>query len=225
MPYQLQWYDGKPTPWHAGKVVCVGRNYADHAKELNNPIPDKPLLFIKPSTAIADIEQPLTLPSGQGEVHYEAEIALLVGETIRNVSPQEALKNMVGAGIALDLTLRDLQSELKQKGHPWEIAKAFDGSAPLSGFVPCETMGEEPVGIELIINGETRQKGFSDLMLTPIAELISYISHIFTLEPGDIILTGTPAGVGPLNPGDKYSMHLLGKDGEARHSVTGCVQV
>lgn len=224
MPYALQWYDGKATPWHAGKIVCVGRNYADHAKELNNPIPDKPLLFLKPATSLVDIQSPLSLPEQQGEVHYEAEIALLVGETIRNVTPDNAFKNMVGVGIALDLTLRDLQSELKKKGHPWEIAKAFDGSAPVSGFVPCETVGEEPIGIELTINGELRQSGSSDMMLTPIAELISYISHIFTLEPGDIILTGTPAGVGALNPGDEFSLRLLGHDGEPRHCVTGCVQ-
>ena len=131
---------------------------------------------------------------------------------------------VVGAGIALDLTLRDLQSKLKEKGHPWEVAKAFDASAPLSGFVPCEMMGDEPVGIEFEVNGELRQKGSSDMMLTSIPDLISYISHIFTLEAGDVILTGTPAGVGPLKGGDEFRASLLGKDGEARLTVTGCVQ-
>ncbi len=224
MPFTLNWADRKHTPWCLGKIVCVGRNYADHAKELDNPIPTEPLLFIKPSSAGADIEQALVLPEGKGEVHHEAEIALLVGDTISKVSVENALDNIVGAGIGLDLTLRDLQSQLKQKGHPWEVAKAFDGSSPLSGFVPCANMGENPIGIEFEVNGELRQKGDSDMMLTPVAELISYISQIFTLEAGDIILTGTPAGVGPLVAGDQFTARLLGQDESLKLSVTGCIQ-
>jgi 2-keto-4-pentenoate hydratase/2-oxohepta-3-ene-1,7-dioic acid hydratase in catechol pathway len=224
MSYSLYWADRKSTPWSLGKIVCVGRNYAEHAKELNNPIPTEPLLFIKPATAAVDIEKPFSLPTDKGECHHEAEIAILVGDTISKVTPEDAMQNVVGAGIALDLTLRDLQSKLKEKGHPWEVAKAFDASAPLSGFVPCEMMGDEPVGIEFEVNGELRQKGDTSMMLTSIPELISYISHIFTLEAGDVILTGTPAGVGPLKEGDEFRANLLGRDGETRLTVTGCIQ-
>lgn len=222
MAFQLHWSDQKPTPWTLGKIVCIGRNYAEHAKELNNPVPAKPLLFIKPATAACDIAGPLQLPSGQGECHHEAEIALLVGDRISRVSPEQALEGIVGAGLALDLTLRDLQSQLKEKGHPWEVAKAFDGSAPLSGFVALERLDATPLSVALEVNGTLRQQGSSDQMITPFAELVSIISQSFTLEPGDVILTGTPAGVAALAAGDRYQLTL----GDARQTllqVTGAV--
>ncbi|WP_086479854.1 fumarylacetoacetate hydrolase family protein [Oceanospirillum sanctuarii] len=223
MAFNLQWADNKPTPWNLGKIVCIGRNYAEHAKELNNPIPAKPLLFIKPATAAVDISKPLVLPEGQGECHHEAEIALLVGDTISKVSPENAMTNIVGVGLALDLTLRDLQSQLKEKGHPWEVSKAFDGSAPLSGFIPCEPVCDEHLEISLSVNDQLRQQGSCDQMITPVAELVSFISQIFTLEAGDVILTGTPAGVAALNPGDRFEMALKNQRQEVHLQVAGSV--
>lgn len=223
MAFTLQWADNKPTPWNLGKIVCIGRNYAEHAKELNNPIPAKPLLFIKPSTAAVDITRPLVLPQGQGECHHEAEIALLIGDTLTKVTPEEAMTKVVGVGLALDLTLRDLQSQLKEKGHPWEVSKAFDGSAPLSGFVPCQPDCDEHLQICLEVNGQLRQQGSCDQMITPVAELVSFISQIFTLEAGDVVLTGTPAGVAALNPGDRFRMSLTNEQQEIRLELDGSV--
>lgn len=222
MAFNLQWADSKPTPWNLGKIVCIGRNYAEHAKELNNPIPAKPLLFIKPSTAAVDITTPLVLPEGLGECHHEAEIALLVGDTICKVSPEDAMTNIVGVGLALDLTLRDLQSQLKEKGHPWEVSKAFDGSAPLSGFIPCEPVCDEHLEIRLSVNDQLRQQGSCDQMITPVAELVSFISQIFTLEAGDVVLTGTPAGVAALKKSDHFEMSLRNKQ-ETLIKVSGSV--
>jgi len=223
MAFNLQWADNKPTPWTLGKIVCIGRNYVEHAKELNNPVPAKPLLFIKPATAAVDITRPLVLPEGQGECHHEAEISLLVGDTISKVSPEEAMTNIVGVGLALDLTLRDLQSQLKEKGHPWEVSKAFDGSAPLSGFIPCEPSCEQFLEIHLDVNGQQRQQGNTEQMITPVAELVSFISHIFTLEAGDVILTGTPAGVAALKPGDHFEMALKKQNKQVQLEVAGVV--
>lgn len=224
MPFTLHWADQKRTPWNLGKIVCIGRNYADHAKELNNPIPTEPLLFIKPSTAAVDITQPFALPQGKGECHHEAEIALLVGDTISKVSPKDAMQHIVGVGLALDLTLRDLQSKLKEKGHPWEVSKAFDASAPLSGFLPIESSLPASLTISLRVNGQLRQQGNSGMMLTSFPELVSYISQIFTLEAGDVILTGTPAGVAALHEDDQFELSLHDHTEQLLLSVTGLVK-
>ncbi len=204
--------DNAPCNLPVGKVVCVGRNYAEHAKELNNPVPDAPILFLKPSTAIQPLHQPITWPAEFGGCHHELEVAILIGKRASKVSAAEAGGCIAGVGLGLDLTLRELQNQLKAKGHPWELAKAFDGSCPLGAFVhPAEFPDLRHIALELKINGETRQKGNTSDMLTPIVELIAYISRYFSLVPGDVILTGTPAGVGPLKVGDLLTLSLDGR--------------
>ena len=136
MRFVPQFTDGQEFPHALGKVICVGRNYAEHAKELDNPVPSEPLLFIKPATSVVDLTKPLDPPFSRGDVHYEVELALLVGETLTHATQDEAERAIAGIGLAMDLTLRDVQTKLKEKGHPWEIAKAFDGACPLSPFLP-----------------------------------------------------------------------------------------
>lgn len=194
-----------------GKIVCVGRNYAEHAAELNNPVPEQPLLFIKPVTCAVPMDQPLQLPQGRGEVHYETEIALLIGQPLQQATAEQAMEALAGVGLALDLTLRGLQSELKKQGHPWERAKAWDGACPLSEFVPASRVDDwSALALSLSINGELRQQGSAAQMLTPIAQLLSHISETFTLLPGDVVITGTPAGVGVLASGDQLQLSLQG---------------
>lgn len=205
------WLDGNLINLPCGKVVCIGRNYAAHAAELNNPIPKNPLLFIKPSTAVVPLEQPLQLSNNLGAVHYETELAILIQQSVKSITPEEALSAIGGIGLALDLTLRDLQSKLKDKGHPWEKAKAFDGSCPLSAFIPFDSnIDLNNLKFELKINDKTQQVGHSQLMLTPITTLVSYASQFFTLQPGDVVLTGTPEGVGTLTSGDQLKLQLFG---------------
>ena len=209
MTYSHQWVSGEAVDLPMGKVVCVGRNYAEHARELNNPIPAEPLLFMKPGSAVTPLSDTIVLSSDRGSVHYEAEIAILIGETLTSATESDARKGIIGAGLALDLTLRDLQSQLKEKGHPWEKSKCFDGSCPLSLFVPSEGIGNwEDISMRLSINGELRQDGNSAQMLSGIVPLVSYISHHFTLQPGDVVLTGTPSGVGQLATGMELKLEL-----------------
>jgi len=211
MPFVPQFSDGQPFTHMLGKIVCVGRNYAEHAKELNNPVPSAPLLFIKPATSAVSFDAPLEPPFSRGEVHYEAELALLIGETLTHATQDEAERAIVGIGMALDLTLRDVQTQLKEQGHPWEVAKGFDGACPLSGFLPLSRVPNwNALAFRLEINGEERQYGEGADMLFPIPTLVAEMSRHFTLEPGDVILTGTPSGVGELPRGAKLHMTLTG---------------
>ena len=206
--YQHLWKDGNPVQLPLGKIVCIGRNYAEHARELNNPVPDQPLLFIKPSTAAVHVTRPLDFPRDRGSVHFETELAVLIGRPLTNASVAEAKAAIFGYGLALDLTLRDVQSQLKEKGQPWERAKAFDGACPLSPFVPAELLPEGNIHFTLDVDGERRQTGDTRDMLHPVLELITHMSSQFTLLPGDVVLTGTPKGVGPLQSGQTLSLEL-----------------
>lgn len=211
MSYQHSFADQSPCVFPVGKAVCVGRNYAAHAAELNNPVPDRPILFIKPRTALADLLQPLKIPTQWGSVHHETELVVLIGETLTQANETQVKKAIVGYGIGLDLTLRDLQNQLKEKAHPWEVAKAFDGAAPVSPFVKPELMTDpQQSEIKLALNGVVKQQGKTSDMLNPVMPLIAYMSQFFTLEPGDVIFTGTPAGVGPLQLGDRLSLSIVG---------------
>lgn len=192
-----------------GKVVCIGRNYLEHIRELNNPLPESPILFMKPSSALVDLEAPLHLPQNRGSCHHEVELAVLIGREVSRVDAKTARDAVAGYAVALDLTLRDVQNELKKKGHPWEIAKAFDGACPISAFLKPENLPDpQNTDLSLSVNGEMRQQGNTCQMMLGIFDLIAHISGHFTLLPGDVVLTGTPAGVGELKSGDELVLTL-----------------
>lgn len=219
--YRHQFLNEQPPAFAVGKVVCVGRNYAAHAKELKHPIPETPLLFIKPSTAIVSFLEPLQLPDSESDCHYEAEIAVLIGETLKQPSVAQINEGIAGYGLGLDLTLRQLQTELKQQGHPWELAKGFDGACPLTPFVRAEAVSRpRALGLKNKINGNTKQWGHVAEMLNPIVDLIQLITQTMTLLPGDVVLTGTPAGVGPLIGGDQLDLELLLYEGEDKTALS-----
>lgn len=204
--------ENEPYPHALGKIVCVGRNYAAHAKELNNPVPSTPILFIKPASSKVPFGPSFTIPKDQGHVHHELEIAILIGKPLTHATQQQVADSIVGMGLGLDLTLRDVQDTLKEKGHPWERAKSFDGACPLTDFVSVESINQSDwQALELILekNGEIQQKGSSADMLFAILPLIAHMSEHFSLQPGDVILTGTPAGVGPLAVGDQLKCQLV----------------
>lgn len=198
-------------PLAVGKAVCVGRNYADHIAELNNPVPTEPLLFMKPSTAIVPIEGQVKIPAS-GDCHNELEIALLMEKTVTrgNTWSDDRVHNCIwGVGLALDLTMRTVQTQLKRQGHPWELAKAFDNSCPVSHFVARREITDlQQLEFGLTVNGQTRQLGQSSMMLFDCIALIKHISQHFTLLPGDLVLTGTPKGVAPLRLGDDLAVSL-----------------
>jgi 2-keto-4-pentenoate hydratase/2-oxohepta-3-ene-1,7-dioic acid hydratase in catechol pathway len=194
-----------------GKVVCVGRNYMDHIQEMSSQVSEVPLLFMKPSTAVVDMREPVAVPTTQGECHNELEVAVLIGTKLTKVTPEQASEGACAIGLALDLTLREEQHRLKKTGQPWERAKSFDGSCPLSPFILVNSLtSNDHFVFQLHINDQVVQSGDTSLMLTPILQLIAEISRYFTLLPGDVILTGTPEGVGPLHVGDKITAVLEG---------------
>ena len=186
-----------------GKIVGLGRNYLDHIRELGNPVPERAVIFCKPQSSLLENGGTIILPDFAAECHHELELAVLIGKCGKKIVAEQALEHIAGYGVALDLTLRDLQSELKDKGLPWDIAKGFDTSCPLSAFVPADQIAD-PNNLNLLlkVNGEVRQQGNTAQMMRSIEEIIAEVSIYFTLEPGDIILTGTPAGVAKLNSGD-----------------------
>jgi len=212
MNYFHKTADGSAIDLNVGKVVCVGRNYLEHIYELNNTVPETPLLFMKPATALVDIDQPLLLPQGQGECHNETEIAVLIDKPLTGANESQALGAIWGYGIGLDLTLRELQTELKQQGYPWERAKSFDASCPISAFVPKQQLPEpKDISFKLEVNGSVRQQSSSAFMMLSILALLVEISQHFTLLPGDIVLTGTPKGVAKLESGDGLVLTLADK--------------
>ncbi len=186
-----------------GKIICLGRNYLDHIRELNNAVPDRAVIFCKPASSLLADGGIIEIPTYSNDCHHELELALLIGKTGKNIGTTDALSYLAGYGVALDLTLRDLQSELKDEGLPWEIAKGFDTSCPLSDFTPADQV-TNPNNLELIlkINGEIRQQGNTAQMMRSVEDIIAEISIYYTLETGDIILTGTPAGVSKIELGD-----------------------
>jgi 5-carboxymethyl-2-hydroxymuconate isomerase len=187
-----------------GKIICVGQNYKKHIEELKSTKSRDPLIFMKPSTSILHKGDSITLPDFSEEVHHETELALLIGKVAKNIPEGKWTEYVEGVGIALDLTLRDVQNEAKKNGHPWTICKGFDGACPLSTFTPLQKIRDiQNLRIQLYVNNDLRQDGFSGDMIWTVNELLVFISKIFTLERGDLILTGTPEGVGKLKSGDQ----------------------
>nr|WP_319394831.1 fumarylacetoacetate hydrolase family protein [uncultured Desulfobacter sp.] len=212
MTYQHEFNDGSVCDLPVGKVVCVGRNYVDHIKELDNPMPTEPILFIKPATSLQPISQPIVIPEFTRDCHNETELAVLIGKQITRASRDEVAAAVAGYGLALDLTLRDVQKSLKEKGLPWEKAKAFDGSCPMTPFIgPDELADPQDTQLKLEVNGQIRQNESTKLMINKIIDLIVYMSSFFTLLPGDVVLTGTPAGVAGLKSGDELALELDGR--------------
>lgn len=194
-----------------GKILCIGRNFVDHIKELGNLPPDEPLIFIKPASSIVGDGEKIVIPPYSRDCHFEAELALLIGRTGKDIPEARAMEHVAGYGVGIDLTLRDVQSELKKKGLPWEIAKGFDTACPLSGFVEAAKVADpQDLRILMHVNGETRQDGNTALMIHRIPAIIAYMSGRFTLDPGDVILTGTPAGVGRIVSGDRLVAEVPG---------------
>ena len=190
------------------KIIAIGRNYAAHIAELNNEKPSQPVVFMKPDTAILRKNAPFYYPEFSKDIHFEIEILLKINREGKYIDQKFAHKYYDEIGVGIDFTARDLQAKCKEKGLPWEIAKGFNGSAPVSEFVPKEDFNLSDLNFSLKQNGEIKQEGNTQLMLFNFDEIISYISRYFTLKKGDIIFTGTPAGVGPVQVGDQLEAFI-----------------
>lgn len=191
------------------KIICIGRNYAEHAKELNNPLPKEPVFFLKPDTCLIQKNQPFFYPDFSEDIHYETEIVVRINKIGKHIQRKFAHTYYSEIGIGIDFTARDLQQKCKEKGLPWEIAKAFDNAAPISKFVDISKFDNiQNINFHLDINGKTVQNGNTADMIFKVDEIIEYVSKFITLKIGDLIFTGTPAGVGPVKIGDKLEAFI-----------------
>ncbi len=192
-----------------GKILCLGRNYAEHAREMGDEPPALPGVFLKPSTALIPDGGTVIIPPFSHDLHHEVEMVVVVGKQCRHVPRTSALAYVAGYAVGLDMTLRDVQSEAKKAGLPWTVSKGFDTSAPVSRIVETSRVADpHNLAISLSVNGSVRQKSSTSKMIFTVDEIISHLSSIFTLEPGDLIFTGTPEGVGRVNPGDRLEAEL-----------------
>ena len=201
--------EGTGERLRVGKILAVGRNYADHNVEMGSAPATPPVLFLKPPTALVGDGARLTLPVGFGQVHHEVEMVVVIGRRGRAIAEADAMDHVYGYAVGLDLTLRDLQNEAKKKGDPWDLAKGFDGSAPVSLVVPKAAAGDVGrLDLTLDVNGARRQSGSTAQMQHKVPALVAFASRLITLERGDLLFTGTPAGVGPIVPGDRLEARL-----------------
>lgn len=190
-------------------IFCIGRNYAEHARELKNVVPEQPMVFLKPVSAIIFDGGSIVIPKQSKEVHHEVELVVAIGKTGKQIPESQALGYIEGYGIGIDVTARDIQQVAKEKSHPWSVAKGFDTFAPLSRFVERSAIDDpQQLDLQIVVNGEIRQHGNTRDMIFPVKTLISYLSTIFTLNPGDLIFTGTPEGVSPITSGDRIKATL-----------------
>jgi acylpyruvate hydrolase len=191
------------------KIICIGRNYGEHIKELNNSVPDEPIIFFKPDTSILKNNAPFYYPSFTKEIDYEAELLVRICREGKNIEEQFSHKYYEEIGVGIDFTARDLQKKAQEKGLPWALAKGFNGSAPVSDFVSKSKFPDvNTIGFSLKLNGVLKQEGNSSMMIHKIDKIVSYISKFITLKNGDIIFTGTPSGVGAVKTGDKLELFL-----------------
>lgn len=194
------------------KIICIGRNYVAHAKELNNDVPTKPVFFMKPDSALVINNRPFFYPDFSSNVHHELEVVIRIDRLGRSIEEKYASRYFSEIALGVDFTARDLQDEQKKKGLPWEIAKGFDYSAPLSEFLPISKFKDiHNLSFRLDINGKTVQDGSTSLMIFSYEKIISYVSRFMTLKTGDLIYTGTPAGVGPVQVNDRLEAYLEGE--------------
>lgn len=194
------------------KVIAIGRNYAAHAKELNNPVPSVPVIFMKPDTAVLKDNKPFYIPEFSSDIHYELEVVLKICKEGKHIQEKFAAAYFEEVGLGIDFTARDIQSLHKEKGLPWELAKAFDNSAAISHFVPKSKFENiYDLDFELKINQETRQSGNTKNLLFSFEKIIAFVSQYITLKKGDLIFTGTPEGVGQVKPGDHLDASLAGE--------------
>ncbi len=206
----LQFIDSQKT-LALGKIVCLGRNYAEHAKEMHTEVPSFPVIFLKPPSAVISDGMTIVRPSISREMHHEVELVVAIGKRGKNIPASAALSHVCGYAVGLDMTLRDVQSEAKKKGLPWSVAKGFDTSAPVSAIVPSSRIPDpQALTISCKVNGAVRQRTSTGKMIFSVPAMIEYVSSIFTLEEGDLLFTGTPEGVGPVNAGDVISADLEG---------------
>lgn len=195
------------------KIICIGRNYADHAKEMNSPLPESPMFFMKPDTALLSNNAPFYHPDFSSDIHYECELVVRIAKQGKSIDAKFAERYYNQIGLGVDFTARDLQQQCKEKGHPWEIAKGFDGSAVLSSkLIDVSKLNLDEMNFSLEQNGKVVQLGRSSDMIFSINEIIAYISRFITLKTGDLIYTGTPAGVGPIAIGDRLVGKLEGTE-------------
>ena len=194
-----------------GTIWCIGRNYVLHARELGNPVPDEPVVFTKPRTAVIGDGDQIVIPPISTDVHFETELVIRLGERLESSDEAEARRAVSAIGVGFDMTLRDVQSRAKEGGKPWTVAKGWRTSAPLGPMIPAARFRDlDQIVFTMHLNGEQRQKGVSCDMLFSIEELLVYLSSIFILEPGDLLYTGTPEGVGPVASGDQLRAEIEG---------------
>lgn len=194
------------------KIICIGRNYAEHAKELKNEVPTSPLVFMKPSTALLTDGKPFYHPDFSSNIHYELEIVLKISKNGKAIQQEFAASYYEEVGLGIDFTARDLQDTLKSKGSPWELAKAFDHSACVGAFTPKSALDMSALHFQLLKNGHVVQNGDTSDLIFSFDYIISYVSKFITLQKGDLIFTGTPAGVGKIEIGDQYIGVLEGNE-------------
>ena len=202
-------FRGSEKFFRVGKILCLGRNYAVHASEMGAELPETPVVFMKPSSALVYDGGTISIPTISSDVHHEIELVVVMGKEAHNISLPEANRHIAGYAVGLDMTLRDVQTEAKKKGLPWTVAKGFDTSAPVSQAVEASAIPDpHSLEISLKVNGKTRQHANTREMIFKVDFLVSYLSSLFTLDPGDLIFTGTPEGVGPVRGGDTLEAEL-----------------
>lgn len=194
------------------KIICIGRNYVEHIAELGNERPENPVIFLKPDTALLRNNEPFYYPEFSKEIHHEVELLVKIKKEGKSIDAQFAHKYYDEIGLGIDFTARDLQAQAKEKGLPWDLAKGFNGSAPVSDFIDKSPYDLKNLNFRLLLNGELVQNGNTSLMLWPVDELIAYVSKFITLKTGDIVFTGTPKGVGPVTIGDRLTGFLGDKE-------------